>query len=122
DTIKKISLPKGFSRGGYTGDGGTHEPKGIVHGGEYVINKKSTKRIEKTNPGFLERLNETGIPGHAKGGFVNPDKRVYVDGEPLSAIHAAQLGLAQRLSRTPIHVMQGSWQPATDFSGTSHTG
>ncbi|WP_459594910.1 phage tail tape measure C-terminal domain-containing protein, partial [Enterobacter hormaechei] len=26
---------KGFSGGGYTGDGGKYEPKGVVHGGEF---------------------------------------------------------------------------------------
>lgn len=58
----------------------------------------------------------------AKGGVLNPTKRVYMDGEPLSKIHAAQIQLAERLSATPMRVMQGSWQPPTSYSGTSHAG
>lgn len=37
DVLKKLT---GFSGGGYTGAGGVNEPKGIVHGGEYVIPKR----------------------------------------------------------------------------------
>ncbi|MET7741977.1 phage tail tape measure protein [Streptomyces sp. NPDC005385] len=59
----------------------------------------------------------------ASGGAVkNPDERVYWDGEPISRITAAQLSLAQKLSGQSIRVMQGSWQPATSYSGTSHAG
>lgn len=32
---------KGFSSGGYTGDGGKYEPAGVVHKGEFVVNKES---------------------------------------------------------------------------------
>jgi lambda family phage tail tape measure protein len=38
------SYPK-FDVGGYTGDGGKYEPKGIVHGGEFVFTKESTARL-----------------------------------------------------------------------------
>ncbi|WP_322113934.1 phage tail tape measure C-terminal domain-containing protein, partial [Escherichia coli] len=31
---------KGFSGGGYTGDGGKYVPKGVVHGGEFVFTKE----------------------------------------------------------------------------------
>jgi hypothetical protein len=59
--------------GGYTGDGGKYEPKGIVHGGEYVIKKESTSKIQRQAPGFLEELNATGqVGGYAAGGFVAP--------------------------------------------------
>ena len=53
---------------------------------------------------------------HRAGGIV------YVDGEPLSAITAAQLAVAEWASKIPMRVMQGSYQPATSYSGTSHTG
>lgn len=59
----------------------------------------------------------------AKGGAVkNPSERVYWDGEPITRITAAQLALAQKLSGTAIRVFQGSWQPRTSYSGTSHMG
>ena len=35
----------GFSDGGYTGDGGKYESKGIVHGGEFVIDKETTSKM-----------------------------------------------------------------------------
>ncbi|MDO8972249.1 MAG: hypothetical protein Q7U74_16255, partial [Saprospiraceae bacterium] len=36
-SIANFSQPAGYSKGGYTGDGGKYEPAGIVHKGEYVI-------------------------------------------------------------------------------------
>jgi len=33
----------GFSKGGYTGNGGKYEPAGVVHRGEYVTNSDATK-------------------------------------------------------------------------------
>ncbi|WP_158832630.1 phage tail tape measure protein [Pseudomonas sp. PB103] len=57
----------GFSDGGYTGDGGRYEPKGVVHGGEFVVRKEVVSQ-----PGtreFLERMNASS-KGYADGGFV----------------------------------------------------
>jgi hypothetical protein len=34
-----------FAKGGYTGDGGKYEPAGVVHRGEFVIDKEKTKRF-----------------------------------------------------------------------------
>lgn len=55
----------GFADGGYTGDGAKHEPKGIVHGGEFVVTKEATRRIGVRN---LQRLN--AVRGYADGGYV----------------------------------------------------
>jgi lambda family phage tail tape measure protein len=58
----------GFSSGGYTGDGGKYQPKGVVHGGEFVVQKSVVQQ-----PGareFLERMNAG--KGYADGGYVNP--------------------------------------------------
>lgn len=57
----------GFSDGGYTGDGGKFEPKGVVHGGEFVVRKDVVSQ-----PGareFLERMN-ANVKGYANGGYV----------------------------------------------------
>lgn len=63
--------PKGFSDGGYTGDGGKYEPAGIVHRGEFVTQKTSTEAIERRYPGALDYMNRTGrLPGYAEGGVV----------------------------------------------------
>lgn len=34
---------QGYSDGGYTGDGGVHEPAGVVHRGEYVVSQAELK-------------------------------------------------------------------------------
>lgn len=44
-----ISGLKLFSSGGYTGDGGKYDPKGTVHGGEFVFTKEATDRIGVDN-------------------------------------------------------------------------
>jgi len=76
NTIGKIpGIPKmpappnlGFATGGYTGDGGKYEPKGVVHGGEYVLRKEATQNIPRA---ILDHMNRTGsVPGYAGGGAV----------------------------------------------------
>jgi hypothetical protein len=52
--------------GGYTGDGGKFEPKGVVHGGEFVFTKEQTSRAGVGNlQSWAQSLN-----GYAGGGFV----------------------------------------------------
>lgn len=53
----------GFAEGGYTGDGGKYEPKGVVHGGEFVIPKETVSQYGKAH--FNQYL-----PKYADGGFV----------------------------------------------------
>nr|WP_255309184.1 phage tail tape measure protein [Leminorella grimontii] len=52
--------------GGYTGDGGKYEPKGVVHGGEFVFTKEATQAIGVGNLYAMMR----GAQGYADGGFV----------------------------------------------------
>lgn len=52
-----------FYKGGYTGDGGKYEPKGVVHGGEFVFTKEATSRIGVGNLNKMMR-------GYASGGVV----------------------------------------------------
>ncbi|PTX01838.1 hypothetical protein [Pararhodobacter aggregans] len=56
----------GFAEGGYTGDGGTHEPKGVVHGGEYVFSKRAVQALGVAR---LERMHQAA-KGYASGGYV----------------------------------------------------
>jgi phage-related minor tail protein len=65
--IDRLALPRGFETGGYTGDGGKHEPMGVVHGGEYVFTKEETKRAGVSN---LARLAQS-LRGYADGGLVD---------------------------------------------------
>lgn len=55
-----------FAAGGYTGDGGKYEPKGIVHGGEYVI----PQWMVKQNKPLVSALEVTRRKGYAEGGSV----------------------------------------------------
>lgn len=52
-----------FAEGGYTGDGDKYEPKGVVHGGEFVIPKATVSQYGK------EHFNKY-LPQYADGGFV----------------------------------------------------
>jgi lambda family phage tail tape measure protein len=53
----------GFANGGYTGDGDKYAPAGVVHRGEYVINKDATNHV---GIDFLDRINRS----YATGGYV----------------------------------------------------
>lgn len=71
--IGRASDIPGYAKGGWTGPGGKFQPAGIVHGDEFVINKASRRKFEKTHPGVLDHLNNYGeLPGYSKGGLVWP--------------------------------------------------
>lgn len=55
---------RAYDVGGYTGDGGKFEPKGVVHGGEFVFTKEATNRIGIDNLYKMMR-------GYADGGVVS---------------------------------------------------
>lgn len=55
--------PDGFASGGYTGDGSKYQPAGVVHGGEFVVDRESTRKLRRERPGFLESLNTAGNAG-----------------------------------------------------------
>lgn len=61
-----------FAEGGWTGPGHKHQPAGIVHADEFVVQKSSRRKIEARHPGLLEEMNATGQipPGYAAGGAV----------------------------------------------------
>lgn len=55
--------------GGYTGNGGKYEPKGVVHGGEFVFNKQATQNAGVGNLYAMQRAMQSGR-GYATGGYV----------------------------------------------------
>ncbi|HEK5864353.1 TPA: phage tail tape measure protein [Yersinia enterocolitica] len=55
---------RAYDVGGYTDDGGKFEPKGVVHGGEFVFTKEATNRIGIDNLYKMMR-------GYADGGLVS---------------------------------------------------
>lgn len=59
-------MSNGHAHGGYTGHGGKFEPKGVVHGGEFVFTKEATAKL---GVGNLYRLMHSA-QGYASGGFV----------------------------------------------------
>jgi hypothetical protein len=128
----KAAAPIKFARGGAVNGGirGKDSVSAMLMPGEHVWTTKEVNALggQKAMYGLREavrsgRLSLGETQHYAKGGAVkNPSERVYWDGEPISRITAAQLSLAQKLSGTAIRVMQGSWQPRTSYSGTSHTG
>jgi lambda family phage tail tape measure protein len=71
----------GFADGGFTGAGGKYEPKGVVHGGEFVINKESTNKL---GLGFLNSLNQ-----YADGGFVPLTSGPSLTSNPAGRVSAA---------------------------------
>lgn len=93
-----------------------------LSGGEAIMVPEWTRQMG--GPAAIAKENARARYGahFAGGGVVNPDARVTVDGEPMSKIAAAQLLLAEKLSGMDMRVMQGSWQPTTSYSGSSHNG
>lgn len=59
----------GFADGGYTGSGGKHQPAGIVHGGEYVMDAETVRRAG--GPAAFDAMRR-GLKGYADGGYVMP--------------------------------------------------
>jgi TP901 family phage tail tape measure protein len=64
----------GLATGGYTGNGGKYEPKGVVHGGEFVFDKESTSKI---GVGPLYSMMRSAR-GYADGGAVGGEGAVFV--------------------------------------------
>ena len=65
--MSHVSLPRGFAAGGYTGAGAKFEPAGIVHRGEYVMDKATVQAAG--GPGVFDQM-RAGLRGYASGGSV----------------------------------------------------
>jgi lambda family phage tail tape measure protein len=92
----------GFSDGGYTGDGGKFEPKGVVHGGEFVVRKDVVSQ-----PGareFLERMNANS-KGYADGGYV---------GSTAAASSSNVVPISSASSSAPVFHQSFQFQGAPD--------
>lgn len=85
--LAAFALIKGFSNGGYTGDGGVNDPAGIVHKGEVVWSQKDIQRaggvaaVESLRKGGTSP-SISGSGGISKGGDVNIPINVQVQGQP----------------------------------------
>lgn len=99
--------PPGYDEGGYTGDGGKFEPKGVVHGGEFVFTKEATKALGVDNLYAIMRAAQ----GYADGGYVG---RAPMHG---LAAGAGGAGIAP-LIQTTVHVeASGNASAQTTSSG-----
>ena len=63
--IKHLSIPPGFRKGGYTGDGPEDEVAGPVHRREFVMNAKATAAIGKEKLAAMARAAVSGGRGAA---------------------------------------------------------
>lgn len=83
------SAAQGFESGGYTGNGGTKEVAGVVHGQEFVINARATKQFRPV----LEEMNRGRLP--------------MIDNGEFSAMRAELSAIRRRLDGMPNGI-QGS--------------
>ena len=83
---------QGFADGGYTGNGGKYETAGVVHKGEFVINKENTSKFR----GILEQMNQGKLPLTMNAQFANPQI-----GTEMSGMRQELSAIRQRLDRMP---------------------
>jgi TP901 family phage tail tape measure protein len=83
---------QGFAEGGYTGNGGKYETAGVVHKGEFVINKENTSKFR----GILEQMNQGKLPLTMNAQFANPQI-----GTEMSGMRQELSAIRQRLDRMP---------------------
>ncbi|MDP9705002.1 UNVERIFIED_ORG: lambda family phage tail tape measure protein [Rahnella aquatilis] len=92
-----------YDAGGYTGHGGKYEPKGIVHGGEFVFTKEATSRL---GVGNLYRL----MKGYASGGYVGAQEGM-----------ASRFGASNISVYAPVTIDQQPSSTETSSSDTANT-
>ncbi len=115
DRIREQLRTGNYWTGGYVGDGGKYEPKGVVHGGEFVFSKEATSffgtpllsrmhAAGKSGQGFAPSGGGGGMPGmvelgpatiHAIVQGVRSD--VFLDGRPLAASVSQQFASSSSL-------------------------
>ena len=83
------SAAQGFESGGYTGNGGTKDVAGVVHGQEFVINARATKQFRPV----LEEMNKGRFP--------------MIDNSEFSVMRAELSAIRRRLDGMPNGI-QGS--------------
>jgi tape measure domain-containing protein len=65
-------MPKGFKKGGWTGDGDPNKVAGVTHSEEVVINRESSKKYGIDRLLYINKYGEDP-PGYKAGGKVGPD-------------------------------------------------
>ncbi|KER01511.1 phage tail tape measure protein [Photorhabdus temperata] len=112
-----FSLP-GMASGGYTGPGGKFEPRGIVHGGEFVFTKEATNRI---GVGNLYSMMHSA-QGYANGGYVGgaqvPNSQILQPAPRYGLVPAAGGVTVQ----TSVYIDGGSQQKGADAGSVDMSG
>lgn len=92
----KASATAGFADGGYTGNGAKYEVAGVVHKGEFVINKQNTPKYR----GILEQMNAGKFPLNPTIGFDTLQV-----GTELTAMRGELQAIRRRLDSMPNGIM-----------------
>lgn len=94
------AITASFSGGGYTGDGGKYQPKGIVHGGEFVVDKETTTALGLRNAtmmDFKERFLNGFLgdrPDNVEGlnmKALKRQKREFIKGVPITKLDTSKV-------------------------------
>jgi hypothetical protein len=103
----------GLAKGGFIGEG---MMGGALKGMTLAIQNAFDKIAGSVSTGGSETVDEFGgVEGLASGDIV------MWDGEPVDQLVAKQLRFAGKLLGSRYSVYQGSYQPETSYSGTTHT-
>lgn len=82
-----VTAARGYADGGFTGEGGKYEPAGIVHKGEFVVNKENTAKyrsmLEAMNKGLYPMM---AVPQYQGSGFASQAELKGLEGK-LDAIN-----------------------------------
>lgn len=115
--LQRLSLPKGFRAGGPTGNVGVNDVAGVVHGREFVMDAKTTRRAGGAAgmEAIRRAVNSGAMPGFKSGGYVGGSGR-------LTALASSRINAAAQSLGWILQMAQLGWRPHTSYSGTSHQG
>lgn len=113
----KIPEAKKYT-GGYAGNGGKYEPKGVYHGGEYIFNKAATSRL---GVGFLNTLHsaKTARAGMLATGLMSgiaTAQPIRVDSRPPLAASVAPTMVTSQPMQVTININASAGQSAEDIA------
>ncbi|WP_444665745.1 phage tail tape measure protein [Cereibacter changlensis] len=105
-------LGGGFAAGGYTGAGGTYEPAGVVHRGEFVVSKKAVARLGVP---ALEQLHRGALRGYSGGGLVTggPGGRMPALARPVESSGTSAITIAPTIQ---VNATGGSEEQNADLA------
>jgi hypothetical protein len=115
--IKKLDLPPGFQRGGYTGDGAASEFAGHVHKGEYVFTKAQTAALGKDR---LAQMASAAVRGdkHALGAPMRGSEPHIYGGPQMAAQRAREMKF-HGLGSFPMSMVNRATAAWNGLSGVS---